>query len=146
MSLAIQNRNIAFFNIVEKLPAKRQLIFKLIKKHEPCTLEEICDKYGLKRTVSGRLTELKNDCLILEHGSKKSNSSKTMNTIYRTISNPNERINLINLKYAELRDKKDALINDFNLGMSQISRNILDKELVKINTKINNLEKVLEVA
>lgn len=146
MNLAIQNRNLAFVNIIDKLPQKRQLIYKLIKKHEPCTLEEICNIYGFNRTVSGRLTELKNACLILEHGSKVSESSNNKCTVYKTVSNPNERINLINLSYADLVEKKDSLINDYNLGMSQFSRDLLDKELVKINSKIKNLEKILDAS
>jgi len=145
MSLATNNRNRAFINLIDKLPAKRQYVYSLIKENEPCTLEYLCNKYGLEKNVSGRLTELKSSCLIMEFGSKINEVTNNQNTLYRTVGN-DERINLINLNYGELIEKKDALINDYNLGMSSFSRELLDKELKKIKSKIKNLENILDAA
>lgn len=145
MSLATNNRNRAFVNLIEKLPAKRQLVYSLIKENEPCTLEDLCNKYGLEKNVSGRFTELKSSCLIKEFGSKINEATNNQNTFYKTVTS-DERIDLINLNYGELIEKKDALINDYNLGVSSFSRVLLDKELKKIKSKIKNLENSLDAA
>lgn len=142
MSLSIENRNNSFALVSEKLSKKRKMILSFIKENEPCTSQEIVDKYWLTiNEVSGRITELKEMCLITEQGSKKNTHSKCLNTVYVSVKNEDERIDLINLKYQELIDNRDAIIRDYQKGISEFSRAVLDKEIKKIKGKISRLEK-----
>ena len=66
-----KNRNDAYVSILEKLPQKKQLIFQLVKENSPCTAWEISEKYMLPiNEVVGRISDLKNDFLLVESGSK----------------------------------------------------------------------------
>lgn len=142
---SIKNRNAAFHSIVEKLPDNRRLIFELIQENKQITAQEIAEKYRKPiNEITGRITELKNYCFVVEVGSKENRFTNKKNTIYQVIQSEDERINLINKRYVELRDTKDSLINDYNLNLSKISKELLKKEINKIQTKINFLEKIQE--
>ena len=80
-------------------------------------------------------------CLIVEFGSKENRWTNYNNTSYQVIKNENERIDLINKKFVEYRNAKDKLINDYNLKLSDLSKTLIQKEINKIQKKINYLEK-----
>lgn len=142
---SITNRNAAFHSIIEKLPENRRLIFELIQENKQITAQEISEKYQKPiNEITGRITELKNYCFIVEAGSRENRFTSKQNTIYQVIQSEDERINLINKRFVELRDTKDSLINDYNLNLSKISKELLKKEINKIQTKINFLEKIQE--
>ena len=137
------NRNAAYHSIVDKLPEKRKLIFELIKENKQCTAQELSEKYLLPiNEITGRITELKDFCLIVEIDSKDNRWTGCKNTTYQVIQTEDERINLINKKFVQYRDAKDKLINDYNLHLSDISKELLNKEIKKLQTKINHLEKL----
>ena len=141
MNTAAQNRNFTYVNMIEELSEQKQLWLQLIKENEPCTRQEICKKFGLKDNASGRCTELVNLCFIEIVGEKLIDGKKKQ-TIYKTIRCHDKRINLINLKYVDLINKRDSMISDFHSGISSFSRNILDKELNKIKKLIDQLGKL----
>ena len=140
---SITNRNTAYHSILDNLPEKRKLIFELIKENGQCTAQELSEKYLLPiNEITGRITELKDMCLIVEFGSKENRWTKQNNTSYQVIQKEDERIDLINKKFVEYRDAKDKLINDFNLNLSNTSKSLIKNEIRKIQKKINYLEKI----
>jgi len=141
---SIKNRNDAYVSIIENLSRKEQLIFQLIKENEPCTSFDISEKFLLPiNEITGRVTGLKNSFLIVEAGSKENKSTGKKNTLYRCV-NIDERIELVNAHFVELRDQKDKLINDFNLGLSEFTKSLVKKQLDKINKQIKSLSNILE--
>lgn len=146
MNTSIQNRNKSYTSIVGKLSKKRKKIYQLIKDNEPCSSVDIRNKHHIPiNEIVGRVTELKDMCLIEEVGIKKNEWSKQNNTVYRTIKSISQRIDLINQKYVELRDYRDQIINDYNLGLNNATKEVLKKELKKTYNKINALTKVLKM-
>ncbi|WP_109438379.1 hypothetical protein [Aquimarina sp. AU119] len=145
MNASIQNRNQSYLSIIGKLSEKRKLIFQLIRSNEPCTSVDIRNKHHIPiNEITGRVTELKFLCLIEEADIKKNQHSQHNNTAYSTVKSLSRRIDLINQKYAELRDYRDQIINDYNLGLNDATKEILNKELKKTYYKINALTKVLK--
>lgn len=145
ISTSIRNRNEAYQLIVEGLPEKRKQVFKMYEKKAPCTRQEISEEYLLPiNVVSGRTTELHDIFLLVECGSKENRWTGKKNTMYRPVKNFDERIDLINEKFVELRDRKDKLVNDFNLGLSELSRELIKKEINKIQKQIKLLEQIQE--
>ena len=111
-----QVRNDSYYKIYDLLSNKRKETYDLISKNEPCTAQELSGNYRLPiNSIIGRFTELKYRGLIIPIGIK---------TNYNT----------------GLRDMKDNLINDFNLGLSTLTKYVIQKELNKINIKIKSLE------
>lgn len=140
---SVSNRNEAYHSIIEKIPEKRKLIFELIKENNISTAQELSEKYLIPiNEITGRITELKEMCLIKEFGSKENKWTKHNNTSYQVVGSDSERIDLINLKFVEYREIRDNLVNDSNLNLSHISKKLLRKELNSIQKKINNLEKL----
>lgn len=144
MATSIKNRNKAYASIIESLADKEQLIFQLIKENSPCSSWDISEKYLIPiNEVTGRITALKNACLIVEDGSKENRWTHRSNTLYKAVISIDERIDFINKKFVSLRDKKDKLVNDSNLGLSALTTDLIKKELDKINKQINSLTKIL---
>jgi hypothetical protein len=140
---AIDNRNAAYLSIIEKLPQKKQLIFQLIKENAPCTAWQISDKYMIPiNEVVARISDLKNDCLLVEAGSSTNRYTKKPNTLYSTVNSINERIDLVNKTFVSLRDARDKFVNDYNLGLSSLTKAIVKKKLIKINKQINLLSEI----
>ena len=139
---SIENRNNAYFQNIEKLSQRRKTVYKLIENYGQLTAQEIKEKMVLGiNQVSGRISELQELFLIKSVASKINNRSNKKNTVW-SITTKNERNDLINAKYVELRNKRDILINDLNLKISKTSKYLLKKEINKINTLISNLEKL----
>jgi hypothetical protein len=142
---SIKNRNDAYVLILERLPQKKQLIFQLVKENSPCTAWEISEKYMLPiNEVVGRISDLKNDFLLVESGSKTNQYTKKQNTLYRTVNTINERIDLINATFVVLRDNKSKLESDYHLGISQLTKEMVKKEIAKIKSQINSLSRIIE--
>lgn len=143
-TIAIQNRNESYFKIIDNLPQKRQLIYQIIKEIQPCTLSEIQEKYLIPpNEISGRITELKNAFLISETGSKKNRWTGHKNTIYSAVVDLNTRIDLINLEYSKLIESKDKLLNDYHQNISDLSKEMIERSINKIQSKIKGLENIL---
>lgn len=145
MSTSIRNRNDSYVAVIEKLPEKKQLIFQLIKENSPCTAWEISEKYLLPiNEVVGRISDLKNECLLIEKGSRLNRYTNKQNTLYKAVNSFDERIDLVNARFTILRDTKDKLVNDYNLGLSKLTKELIKKQLNKINKQINSLTKILD--
>ena len=121
METTILNRNTAFREIQDKLPKRRKYIYELIQAIGVISPQELCDKYSFKSNeVSPRFTELRNSGYIKIVGSRISKRSNKLNAMY-SITTKEERIDIINKKYQELIDQKNNLINDLNLGLSELT-------------------------
>lgn len=144
MSIAIQNRNDAFFSNIEKLSNLRRKVYSLINDYNQLTLDKICEKLNIKKhKVSGRVTELKKMCLIVEKGSVRKESSNNSVTIYR-LTTKDEQIKLINKRYQELINEQKELENDYHLGLSNYSLEVIKKRISSIKKEINQLSKFAE--
>tara|TARA_R110002096_G_scaffold423748_1_gene631197 strand:+ start:2364 stop:2732 length:369 start_codon:yes stop_codon:yes gene_type:complete len=119
MNTAIQNRNQSFFNSVEKMSLRRKTVYKIIEQYGLITSQQIKEKMKLGiNQISGRVTELKQMCLVVEGGSFVNEKSNVHNTLWRLVKSE-ERINLINARYAALVDEQKQLENDYHLGVSE---------------------------
>lgn len=138
-----ENRNAAYLSIIEKLPQKKQLIFQLIKENEPCTACQVSDKYMIPiNEVVARITDLKNDFLLIEAGSATNKYTSKANTLYKTVKTTEQRINIVNKAFVVLRDARDKYVNDYRLGLSSLTKSFVKKKLNKINKQIKLLEEV----
>ncbi len=142
MNLSIENRNEAFRNIVETLPQKRAKIFTLIAENQPCTIQQLCKVSLLPiNEISGRITELKNACLIIEQGKRENANTRHSNTLYK-VANPLEKYNLyINRKMNLLRDKEE-LMNHLEIGSTGIVSQLINKQLKKVLKELEMLNKI----
>ena len=135
-----QVRNDSYYKIYDSLSNKRKETYDLISKNEPCTAQELSGNYRLPiNSIIGRFTELKYRGLIIPIGIKTNYSTGFGNTFYR-VTTEAEGIEIRKKRFVELRDMKDNLINDFNLGLSTLTKYVIQKELNKINIKIKSLE------
>ena len=140
--LSTFNRNEAFHTVVDKLPEKRKQVYLAIKEKGRATALEISLHFMKPiNEVTGRITELKELCLIKESGSSKNNYTRCNNTLYSVCSDE-ERIDLINSKYQDLIDRRDALVNDYNLNLSDYTKEYLVKQISSIDSKINKLKEI----
>ena len=143
MNAAIQNRNESFFIDTEKFSARRKTVYNLIRDYGALTAPQIKAKMVLGiNQVSGRITELKDSFYIKEAGSIMNEKSNKPNTLYK-VTGENERIDLINATFIDLRNERDILINDLNLlNLSQITRERTKARIKKIDSQIFNLENI----
>tara|TARA_Y100001973_G_C5184808_1_gene327150 strand:+ start:874 stop:1317 length:444 start_codon:yes stop_codon:yes gene_type:complete len=141
---AIQNRNDVYYKIIDKLPKKRATIYQMILEHQPCTPQELQDKYYIPANeVSPRFTELREAGYIVADGFKNSRRSKHKNICYR-ITTSSERIDIINAKYVELKTTVDYLTNDLNMNrdndnLSAVTKNMIKKRIKKLENEIQKL-------
>lgn len=144
MNTSIHNRNQAFSAIADRLPEKRQRVFKHILSQENVTAQELAQKTSLPiNEITGRITELKNAHLIVETGSKRNRHSNKKNTAYRVVESIGERIDLINKTFAKLQKERKILESDLNAEISEYSVSLIYRELGKIRSKQNSLERIL---
>lgn len=140
------NRNEAFKAIIEQLPERRKFVFNLIQGN-PCISSQ--DLSGMAflpiNEVVPRITELKDMYLIVEEGSKVNKFTQKNNTVYRAITNIDERIDLINAAFVRLREEKSKLETDYQLGLSSFTKEMVKKGIDKIKNKILSLERILNV-
>ncbi len=142
---SIANRNDAYKSIIDKLPERRKYIFQLIQEHPNSTAWDLANLTMLPfNQVAARITELKELCLIEETGSKIDSYTKKKNTTYKTISSLNERIELINKTFVQLRDDKSKLESDYRSGVSNLTKNLVQKRIKGIKNQISSLSKFLE--
>ena len=143
MNNSVKNRDTAYHNIY-KIGDKQLQVLEAIRLNQPATAQEIASFLNTSiNQVTGRISELKEDfILIKEHGSKQSETSKKMCTSYMYISDKSERLRLIRDKYVELVDKRDQLVSDFHNKVSRYTKSILEKELIKLNTKLEQIIKL----
>ena len=137
-----QNRNRTYSLIVDNLPAKRQQIYQLILQEYPCSPQELLQKYSeslknISRNVAMRFTELREYGYIIEYGTYINDTGHSC-ARYRPTSKE-ERIEIIDKKYQELVDKKDKLVSDLIKNLSPLTKEIVVKEVKKIDNQLNNL-------
>lgn len=141
MSLSTENRNATYIDIVGGLPEKRLAVYKSIEWFGFASIENICDQLSSpKNEVSGRITELKSLYLIREIGSEKSKKNHSQ-TVY-SIVHESEREGLM---IESLHENKRISENlEFNLSrVSGFANDVLVKEIDKLKSKINQIEKLL---
>jgi len=137
-----RNRNRTYSLIVDNLPAKRQQIYQLILQEYPCSPQELLQKYSeslknISRNVAMRFTELREYGYIVEYGTYINDTGHSC-ARYRPTSKE-ERIEIIDKKYQELVDKKDKLVSDLILNLSPLTKEMVVKEVKKIDNQLNNL-------
>lgn len=138
----IQNRNKTYSLIVDNLPAKRQQIYQLILQEYPCSPQELIQKYSdslksITRNVAMRFTELREFGYIVEYGTYINDTGHSC-ARYRPTSKE-ERIEIIDKKYQQLIDKKSKLVNDLILNLSPLTKEMVIKEVKKIDNQLNKL-------
>lgn len=143
MSLSIENRNKTFFKIKYGLSKRRGEVYLAIKDIQcgKATIEEVCALLNKpKNEVSGRISELKSLYLIKEIGSEKSKKNHTQ-TVY-SIVHESEREGLMIESLHETKRNYENI--QFNLTcVTGYANDLLIKELDKLKTKINQIEKLL---
>lgn len=143
MSNSIKNRNTAFSEIIGELSEKRKYIFQFIQANPNHTTQSIAEQLLLPiNEVTGRITELKDACLIIESGSNTNSYTRKQNTTYIVVDDMDQRTDLINKRFVYYRDIIDKLENDSNLGISTLSKSIIKREILKYNRKINQLGEI----
>tara|TARA_B100000073_G_C23541645_1_gene496332 strand:- start:316 stop:765 length:450 start_codon:yes stop_codon:yes gene_type:complete len=142
----IENRNAAFYDILDKLPKKRATILQMIEKEQPCTPQEITEKYLYPiNEVHPRFNELRFLGFIKIVDAKTNVRSQKKNISY-AVTNKNEQINIINRNYAELTNAKDKLVSDYlNPTISSVGKGIVLKEGKKYKSKIKQLTEILNI-
>ena len=141
MQTSLELRNKSWAQLQDKLPKKRREIYTKIKLYEPVTAQYIAAQDRRQHNeVNPRFTELAEVGLIKQVGKSENDISGNLNTLWSTTTD-DEQINIINKKFVELRDKKDAIIADYHKGLSPLSLKVLKQEAKKIDTKIKNLRK-----
>ena len=139
MIQTIQNRNESFSQISESLPKKRQRVYKIIKDMGITSPQEICEKYDFKfNEIAPRFTELRNSGHIKIVDYRENERTRHKNAVY-CVTTPDEMINITNRRYQELVDKKDKLVSDLILNLSPLTKEIVVKEVKKIDNQLNNL-------
>lgn len=141
---SIKNRNESYKRIVDELPDRQRYIYNALKFNPNLTATDITDLTGIPlNQVTGRITELKDAFVIIESGSKLNKNTGKQNTCYKTVDDIDERIVLINKSYSELTEAKTKLETDCKLGLSNLTKNIVLKEIKRIKSQINLLTKIL---
>ena len=134
-----QNRNESFLQIAESLPKKRQRVYQMINRYGITSPQEICEKYDFKfNEIAPRFTELRNSGHIKIVDYRENERSKHKNAVY-SVTTPDEMINITNRRYQELVDKKDKLVSDLIKNLSPLTKEIVVKEVKKIDNQLNNL-------
>jgi hypothetical protein len=137
----IKNRNTAYKNL--KLSKKRQYVYDMIEALGKASPQYLCAEYPMLKinSIVGRFTELRESghIKILYHSTNPSTGQKNA---WYGITTKDERINIINKKYQSLVDKKSNLERDWVFGslqLSGITRDMIQKEINKIDLQIKNL-------
>ena len=143
MGNSIINRNRSYISITDKLPSKRKRVYEIILLHKSgITAQGISERYSVPiNQITGRITELKEMCFIKEGGSELSPATGNRRTKWIAVTDPDEYINLSNLMYAELTHKKNMLVSDKILNLSNHTRDFIDREIRNIDKKIFGLGK-----
>ena len=142
---SIINRNAAYLAIIDELAERRKYIFNIIKKNPDVSSKDIEGLTMLpSNEVTSRITELKNLFFIKESGSKENKYTKKSNTTYQIVESMDERIDLINAAFANLRDEKSNLERDYHLNISKYSKVIVEKKIINIKRQIKSLGKILD--
>ena len=138
----IKNRNTAYKNL--KLSKKRQYVYEMIQALEKTSPQYLCQEYPILKinSIVGRFTELRESghIKILYHSTNPNTGQKNA---WYGITTESERIDIINKKYQALVDKKSALERDWvfrSLQLSEITRDMIKKEINKIDLQIKNLK------
>lgn len=148
MKTSIQNRNYAYFQIVDSLCEKRREIYFLIQKHPNATAQFLAELTGKPiNEITGRITELKNLFLIVQTGSAINRYTKKPNATYRVVNSLEERASLINSEFIALRNEKERLERDYhqlkNEGdFSQELKDFVKSEIKHLESRISALDKV----
>ncbi len=145
MELSVENRNKAFNKMLSELPEKRKLILGIITQYNGITAHKISELYSIPiNQVVGRITELKERCLIYESGSITNVKTDHLNTLYKSVENKTHYKELVDMGLDLNFMKKQELETSLALSMGY-GKEVLSKELKKINAKLNFIYKNLEI-
>lgn len=140
MSIAVQNRNDIYKEILEKLPEKRLITYSQIKDHQPVTPQQLCDKYDLKfNEVAPRFTELAQAGYIKEVGTVENSRSKKPNTVYVCTTQKEYReirwsiATKLRIEYKNLYD--DLMF--YGASLSEHSADAIQKRMKIVASKLN---------
>ena len=134
-----QVRNKSYQKIYQTLSDRKKKTLKMISKHGPCSVQDLTKLYNIDTCrVSGRFKELTERGLIISVGIKTNHDTGFPNTFYR-VTTEEEGIEIRNKIFVEMRNKKDKLINDLNLKLSDLTKYFVEKEIIKINRVINTI-------
>lgn len=147
MSNSIINRNKSYISITDKLPSKRKRVYEIILLHKGgITAQGISERYNVPiNQITGRITELKEMCFIKEGGSEISPATGNRRTKWLAVTDQDEYLNMSNLMYSQLTDKKNKLVNDKILNLSNHTRDFIDREIRSIDKKIFGLGKNIAI-
>ena len=142
MNISEECRNEAYANITNLLPNKNSEILKLFKKHQPCTMQHICAKENFSvNQVSGRVTELKQACLLKEIGKIPNYKTKQKNTIY-TLTTVEERKELAAKEILRLEKDKEVLLSQVQIGIKGVVAEVVSKSLKNVVGRLNTIKKL----
>ena len=111
----------------------------MINRYGITSPQEICEKYDFKfNEIAPRFTELRNSGHIKIVDYRENERSKHKNAVY-SVTTPDEMINITNRRYQELVDKKDKLVSDLIKNLSPLTKEMVVKEVKKIDNQLNNL-------
>ncbi len=145
MELSTENRNKAFNKMLSELPEKRKLILGIITQYNGITAHKISELYSIPiNQVVGRITELKDRCLIYESGSITNVKTDHLNTLYRSVDDKYDYKRLVEESLDSNFIAKQELESALDLS-SGYAKEVLGKELKKINSKLNFIYKNLEI-
>lgn len=142
MSIATKNRDASYKIELSNLYPKQRLVYDAIKAYEQLTKQELSDVLNMSiNTVCGRISELLDFCLIKEIGSKENTLTDRDNTLYGIVPDDQVR-DKINARWAELDDQRKKLVRDYQENLSTLTKDMVMKEIKKINKRIYILERL----
>jgi len=136
-----------FNSIMETLHPKRKYIFEMIQQNPNLTPLEIAFHSNTPNLeINSQTAFLKNEFLIVQTGFKINKKTNAKEPTYRAVSSMDERNDLINKRFVELRTEKEKLEHDYIKITTNISRTTLQKEIDKLNNKIKELDRMIYLA
>jgi len=133
-----------FDSIIKTLHPRRKYIFEMIQQTPNLTPLEVAYQNNLPDLeTNSQIAFLKSEFLIVQTGFRKNKKTYTKEPTYRAVNSMDERNDLINKRFVELRTEKEKLERDYIKVTTNISRTILQKEINKLNNKIKELDRMI---
>lgn len=143
MSIAIQNRNRAYHNIVARLPDKQSKVYQAIKELGSGTNANIAFFLKWEKgAVSARVRELKDAYCIIEVKSKTNLLTSESNTVLK-IPSIKELNQVISIDMVNLRKEQEEIKADLKHPLSLTTIKMLEKRLAKVRVQLERIKKLL---
>lgn len=138
-----QVRDFTYQSIIEELPLRRKTVLKLIRDYGGLTAQELREKMRIGvNQVSGRVTELADELLIVQAGIKINPVSRKPNTIWR-VTTPSERERIAVQEISNLISIVDDLSLDYELVENSYSKELIISKMNYFRNKIEKLQAIL---